>query len=197
MRASPESPRMFQSDFLDFFTRTPWYVVPIVWIPVATASLWRGVAVKGIAAPVALAVVVLFFGVWTLAEYVLHRFVFHWKPATSWGPRFHFFVHGVHHDWPADRYRLVMPPMVGATLGPAFFGLFWLLLGSTWVWPAFAGFIYGYTFYDCTHYALHHFRWSSSAFKRLKAHHMNHHHNRPDLRFGVSNTFWDRVFGTL
>ena len=31
MRATPESPRMFDSDFADFFSRTPWFTVLIIW----------------------------------------------------------------------------------------------------------------------------------------------------------------------
>lgn len=196
MRASPESPPMFQSEFLDFFTRTPWWVVPLIWLPVAGACFARGLG-AGLGAGVSLAVAALFVLVWSFSEYTLHRFVFHWQPKTSWGPRFHFFLHGVHHDWPNDHYRLVMPPAAAILLALLFFGLFRALLGPAWTWPAFSGFILGYIAYDCTHYALHHARFELTAFKRLRAHHMNHHFNRPDRRFGVSSPLWDHVFGTL
>ena len=46
---------------------------------------------------------------WTLAEYVLHRYVFHWTKDTAAGRRIHFLLHGVHHDFPNDGDRLVMP----------------------------------------------------------------------------------------
>ncbi len=196
MRASPESPRMFESDFLDFFTRTPWFVVPALWLPMVAGTFGWGLVEKKLDILVSVAVFLLFIGVWTLAEYLLHRFVFHWVPKTRWGPTFHFFAHGVHHQWPSDRYRLVMPPAAAALLAPLFYGLFRLLLGPAWVFPAFAGFMLGYVVYDCTHYALHHLRLDHPAFKRLRAHHMNHHHNHDDRRFGVSSMFWDRVFGT-
>lgn len=197
MRASPESPRMFQSDFLDFFTRTPWWFVPVLWLPVVAISFGWGL--RGVGLPLGASVLVFLASIllWTLTEYLLHRFVFHWVPKASWGETFHFFAHGVHHQWPSDRYRLVMPPAVAFTLGPMFFGLFWLALGGTWTFPAFSGFILGYVVYDCTHYALHHLRWEHPLFKRLRAHHMNHHFNHPNTRFGVSSPLWDRVFGTL
>jgi cytochrome b involved in lipid metabolism len=36
-----ESARLFGSDFLEMFTRTPWYVVPLVWAPIAAALFHR------------------------------------------------------------------------------------------------------------------------------------------------------------
>ena len=46
---------------------------------------------------------------WTFAEYVLHRWVFHWTNDAAWGKRVHFLLHGVHHEFPNDSDRLVMP----------------------------------------------------------------------------------------
>jgi sterol desaturase/sphingolipid hydroxylase (fatty acid hydroxylase superfamily) len=136
---------------------------------------------------------------WTLTEYWLHRTFFHWVPNTSWGPRMHFFVHGVHHDWPDDRYRLVMPPAVSGILFVLFMGIFYALLGAVWMFPFYAGFVFGYTVYDCTHYATHHFKPRSARlkwFKRLASHHMNHHFQHKPRKYGVSTTLWDHVFGT-
>lgn len=193
LRATPESPRLFDSDALDVLTRIPWWVVPVVYVPIVAALFGWGVTRVGVVAAVALAVAGWF--VWTLVEYTLHRTVFHWVPATPWGPRFHFLVHGIHHDWVNDRYRLVMPPAVSLLLGVVFFSLWWVLLGA-WVFPFFAGHVAGYLAYDMIHYAVHHARFSARWFVRLKAHHMNHHHNKDGRKFGVSTMVWDRVFGT-
>ncbi len=54
--------------------------------------------------------------IWTLLEYVIHRHVFHYEPKTRWGKKLHFIVHGVHHDYPNDATRLVMPPSVSIPL---------------------------------------------------------------------------------
>jgi sterol desaturase/sphingolipid hydroxylase (fatty acid hydroxylase superfamily) len=203
MRASEISPKMFENPFLDFFSRTHWLAVPIVWLPVVAALVGTAFA-RGVAWYVTVGAFALGTAVWTLTEYALHRTAFHWVPATSWGPRFHFLVHGVHHDFEKDPYRLVMPPAVSIALGLLFYGLFRgaaALLGLAgidggWHLGGFAGFVLGYVVYDCTHYMLHHWRPRSRRMKRLRAHHMNHHHNHPDRRFGVSTTLWDRVFGT-
>lgn len=197
MRASPESPRMFESDFIDFFSRVPALIVPVIFVPIILALFGWGVIGAGAALLPALGAALAGFVVWTFAEYWLHRTLFHWVPPTSWGPRFHFLLHGVHHDWVNDKYRLVMPPAASLGLGVVFFAAFYALLGPVWVYPFFAGHVAGYLTYDMTHYYVHHFKPKSTVMKRLRAHHMNHHHNKEERKFGVSSTFWDHVFRTM
>ena len=95
--------------------------------------------------------------IWTLTEYWLHRLVFHWEPDNAFGRRMHFIIHGIHHDHPNDKMRLVMPPSVSIPLAALFFFAFWADLRHAAAFPLFAGFILGYLFYDYTHYYVHHF----------------------------------------
>src|SRR5438034_1200529 len=67
---------------------------------------------------------------WTLIEYLIHRYIFHYEPKTRWGKQLHFVIHGVHHDYPNDARRLVMPPVISIPLAFLFFGLFFLIFGS-------------------------------------------------------------------
>jgi Sterol desaturase len=203
LKASDVSPRMFDNDLLDFFSRTPWLIVPALYVPlslgVAGWAVRQGAGLLTTAVAFAFGVIV-----WTLTEYWLHRTAFHWVPNASWGEQFHFLVHGVHHKWHQDPYRLVMPPAVSLTLAVVFYGVFWggaqlgalAGLSTGWHLGAYAGFVLGYCIYDCTHYMIHHWRPRGGRMKRLKTHHMDHHFHEPDLRFGVSTTIWDRVFGT-
>lgn len=193
--ATPESPPMFENKFLDGFSRVPWYVVPLVWVPVSIASFAVGMTTFALPLGASLGAAAGGLFVWTLAEYWLHRTLFHWTPATSWGPRMHFFLHGVHHEWIDDRFRLVMPPAAAAALAIVFYGLWYLLLG-VWTLPFMAGKIAGYIAYDMTHYYVHHGKVRGLWFKRLRAHHMNHHHNKKGRKYGVSTTLWDHVFRT-
>jgi sterol desaturase/sphingolipid hydroxylase (fatty acid hydroxylase superfamily) len=188
---------MFQSDFLDLFSRTHWSVVPLIWIPVSLLMLFYSVTrtPAGLGPSVALAVSGFVF--WTFLEYWLHRLFFHWQPGGKWGERMHFLVHGVHHTWPKDKYRLVMPPAVSISLFFIFLGLFYPLFGSTYVWAWHGGFTLGYVFYDVTHYWLHHYTPKSGYGRRLKKNHMLHHFEDHDSRFCVSNMVWDKIFGTL
>jgi dihydroceramide fatty acyl 2-hydroxylase len=203
-RETPESPRIFENDLLDGFSRVPWYVIPAVYVPFVTALLgwsWSlGVHPGPMAGQFAVGLVV-----WSLMEYWLHRTVFHWVPATSWGPRFHFLVHGVHHDWFKDRMRLVMPPAASLALAVVVWSLiaatqslFAPLLTPTWGPGFFAGVVAGYLVYDLTHYHLHHGKPATRIGQLLRAHHNKHHHNERfhDKKFGVSTTLWDHVFGT-
>lgn len=195
MRATPDSPRMFASDFVDFFSRTHPAVVPLLFVPAMGVLLVRS---WQLGLPWAGCVVAYAGGyvTWTLIEYWLHRLFFHWQPGGALGERMHFLVHGVHHQWPRDKYRLVMPPAVSITLFWVFFAVFRLFVGGTWIWPFQAGFVLGYMSYDLTHFYLHHYNPRSAYGLRLKKHHMLHHHKDHGARFGVSNLVWDRVFGT-
>ncbi len=195
MRATPDSPRMFESDLIDFFSRTHPGVVPALFVPATLGLLFHGVQI-GVGAVASVALFAAGATVWSLTEYWLHRTFFHWVPSGVWGERLHFLVHGVHHKWPRDKYRLVMPPAVSVTLFCVFFALFYAAVGPTWVWPFHAGFTFGYMSYDLTHYYVHHFNPKSKYGILLKKHHMLHHFKDPTSRYGVSNMVWDRVFGT-
>ncbi len=196
LKATPESPRMFQSDFLDLFSRTHWSVVPIIWLPVCALMFWHSVANTSTGLALSLALTVAGFVAWTLTEYWLHRLFFHWQPGGKLGERMHFLVHGVHHTWPSDKYRLVMPPAVSISLYSLFLGIFYALFGSQYVWSWHTGFVLGYVFYDVTHYYLHHYTPKSAYGVRLKKNHMLHHFKDHDSRYCVSNLVWDKLFGT-
>ncbi len=202
MRASEVSPRMFDNDFVDFFSRTHWLAVPAVYVPVVLAGLYLSASSGSSVVAMLVAFAVGIVG-WTLTEYWLHRTLFHWEPATWWGPKMHFILHGVHHVHHKDPYRLVMPPAVSLMLAVIFYTLFFTLgvlltpfIAPGWHYAGFGGFVLGYIGYDCGHYILHHWKPRFTWVKQLRSHHMHHHHNNPDRKFGVSNTLWDHVFGT-
>jgi sterol desaturase/sphingolipid hydroxylase (fatty acid hydroxylase superfamily) len=195
--------RLFKSDFLEFFTHISPVVVIIIWVPVVIFFLARGI-VK-LPAGVSFAVIPLGYllGIfmWTFAEYILHRFVFHYHPKNPVQEKIFFLFHGVHHAQPQCKTRLVMPPIVSVPLALLFYGffslVFGLLLGAPqWIAPMFAGFITGYLAYDLTHYSTHHFPMRKGIWKALKRYHMRHHYKTPDKLFGVSSPIWDYVFKT-
>src|SRR5262249_34538315 len=114
-----------------------------------------------------------------------------------WQLRFHFIAHGVHHDFPQDAGRLVMPLGVSIPAGVAFYFAFQALLGPVMVNPIFVGFGLGYLPYDGAHYAIRHLPMRSRWGKWIKRHHMVHHHTGSHARWGVSSPLWDFVFGTM
>ena len=112
---------------------------------------------------------------WTLMEYWIHRIVFHFEPESGPGARFHWIIHGVHHDHPNDPLRLVMPPSVSVPLAAGFYGLFVLVLGTDAGNVFAAGFLLGYLVYDMTHYYLHHFTPKTRFGRVMRELHMRHH----------------------
>jgi sterol desaturase/sphingolipid hydroxylase (fatty acid hydroxylase superfamily) len=166
---------MFENGVLEKFSRIHPATPFVVYLPVMGTMLYR---TWGRHVPL-LTVVGLMFGglvLWTLAEYFLHRYVFHWYRDTPFGRRTHFLLHGVHHDYPNDGDRLVMPLLTSAPLAVIFYALFYFALGGARLSePVFAGFAIGYLCYDGTHYAVHHFKQTTRLGRFLKRHHMLHH----------------------
>jgi sterol desaturase/sphingolipid hydroxylase (fatty acid hydroxylase superfamily) len=192
-----ESARLFKNDFLELFTHVHWSVPIILYMPVIIFFLNRTASegVLGLYTAGSLFVFGLF--VWTLTEYLLHRFIFHYEPRSDWGKRLHFFAHGVHHDYPNDSKRLVLPPSVSIPLAAAFYGLYLLVFGDTYVSPFYAGFILGYVCYDTIHYATHHAPMKGRFALWVKHHHILHHYQDNGKGYGVSSPLWDYVFGTM
>lgn len=190
------SARMFQSDFFEFFSRvhpiTPW----VLFLPILLAS--AGAALFHYQVPagtVAWQVALGYLG-WTLVEYWLHRLFFHLPVRGPITERIYFFVHGVHHDWPWDHSRLVMPPAVSLSLGVIFYFGLRSALDPGAAHALFAGLVVGYLIYDSVHWMTHARAPKNRWFKYLRRQHLVHHFKEPQTRFGVSCPWWDFVFGT-
>ena len=188
--------RLFQSPILEALTHVHPIVPLVTWGPVVVYLLYLS-SRSGIAAGAIAGVAASGLLFWTLAEYLLHRHVFHFKPGNPFQERLEYLIHGIHHDQPEDATRLVMPPAAAVILAAVLFSLFRFVLGPVWVLPFFAGFLVGYLCYDYIHYAIHHFAMTSAAGKYLKNHHMKHHFMTHGARWGVSSPLWDIVFGTM
>ena len=188
--------RMFESDLLEAFSHVPWWLVLVVWVPVVLALGLLSVLWQGLSPGLALAWAAGGLLLWTLLEYVLHRWLFHWVPAGATGRQLHFLMHGIHHLDPWDGTRLVFPPLAGVIVALPIFGLLWLALPLAAAMAAMAGLLVGYIAYDMTHYHVHHRACRTRWGKFLKAWHLAHHHKHWDAMFGVSTPLWDLVFRT-
>jgi len=190
------SVRLFQNDLLEALTHVHPLVPLLFWGPIAGFLLWRSVAVHELPASGLFAIGALALFLWTLTEYCLHRFVFHFPAQSRAGRYLVFLFHGVHHATPRDKTRLVMPPAGGILLLIVLYQVFRLLVPVPWIEPFLAFFLVGYLAYDYIHYATHHFPMRSKVLHFLKVYHLQHHYGTKGLRFGVSSPIWDRVFGT-
>jgi sterol desaturase/sphingolipid hydroxylase (fatty acid hydroxylase superfamily) len=191
-----ETIRLFDNDFLETLSRVHWSVPLWIFIPIISYFFYRSIFIFNLSLESILLYFFIGIIVWTFTEYFLHRFIFHYQPKSEWGNRLHFLMHGVHHAYPKDSKRLVMPPSVSLPLASLFFILFVNLIGQILVSPFFAGFLTGYLFYDITHYAIHHFNLKSKFWLAIKNHHARHHYQNPNLGYGVSQPTWDYIFGT-
>ncbi|MDE2446019.1 MAG: sterol desaturase family protein [Alphaproteobacteria bacterium] len=133
--------------------------------------------------------VVMGFVVWTLVEYLMHRFAFHHMPYVK-------DLHMAHHR---DVNGMIATP---TTI--SFISLFLLaylpmafLIGGFIACFWFAGMLAGYLAFAAVHYAVHHFSSGGlTSLRKLKRAHAIHHHGDNQFNFGVTTLFWDRVFGT-
>ena len=189
--SAQESSRMFKAGWMELLSKVHFTIPLLIYVPVIAWCFYQ----VGFSSIVLLRFLLGLF-IWTFTEYILHRFVFHWTPPGKIGARIHFIFHGVHHDYPNDRLRLVMPPSVSIPLAFLFFFGFKFTLGVPLVYPFFAGFIFGYLIYDMMHYSIHHLNWRHPFWEKVKQQHMRHHFMEPDKGYGVSNPFWDYVFRT-
>jgi 4-hydroxysphinganine ceramide fatty acyl 2-hydroxylase len=196
---SPPEAILFENPYLEFFTKTHWYVIPMLWLPVVFYYLFISYTQIKFAIPILVILYMCGIFLWTFTEYFLHRFVFHIDeklPDNSFCLMLHFLLHGIHHAFPMDRNRLVFPP---AAALPLYFLLISILKGIFgFIFPIItAGVLTGYIMYDLTHYFIHHSKSNLSYFKNLKQYHVLHHYNNPSSGFGVSNKIWDYVFNTV
>ena len=127
--------------------------------------------------------------VWTLVEYLIHRFLLHgMKPFSTW--------HAEHHQRPTA--LLGSPTVMSASIIFALAFLPALVLGNLWRACALTcGIAIGYLAYGAVHHATHHWRADNAWTRRRKQWHALHHSAamRPG-HYGVTTGAWDRVFGT-
>lgn len=191
-----ESVRMFKSNFMNFFSRTPFWVPILVYVPIMAVMIYRSLFVFNNEWYIFLGLFAGGLVIWSLLEYFLHRFAFHYHPTSEWGKRLLFISHGVHHDYPNDSMRLVMPPTLSLPLAVLFYAICWLIGGFQYGEAVYAGIALGYILYDELHYATHHATWQWGWFQALKRYHMKHHYQDPEKGFGVSSPFWDNIFNS-
>jgi len=200
--AKDESPRMFENDLLDSLSRAHPMSVPIIFIPIISYFIYSAMVFHQVSIGRFLGLFALGMIIWTLFEYVMHRYLFHLKIDSDWGRRMHFMIHGCHHDYPNDSMRLVIPNLASIVLAVMVYWLFYFIIvysigASVGTLQGFyASFVFGYLVYDMMHYATHYAKFKNKWFKEIQRNHLDHHYVDHHRGFGLSNVFWDRVFGT-
>ena len=129
---------------------------------------------------------------WTLLEYVLHRWAFHERVL---GPRMAK-EHLEHHakvDWFVPLWKklaLALPVVSGVFLLGAFVAAATIASGIT------LGLLIGWIGYEVIHRLIHVAGPLNGYGRWARKHHLSHHFGNAKLNHGVSSPIWDLVFGT-
>ncbi|XP_023934754.2 fatty acid 2-hydroxylase [Bicyclus anynana] len=199
--------RLFASPVLESLTFTPWYIVPMFWLPIIVGlgvlqfrdHVYCGDSCEesGISRLEFAGHLVFGFFLWTLLEYSLHRWVFHHDPGASVTLiQIHFLIHGMHHKVPFDGLRQVFPPIPALLLA----SMLYLPASMLFVHPLIklTGALSGYLVYDMIHYYVHHGAPRDGTYLyAMKRYHSNHHFQNHDKAFGISSKLWDHIFKTF
>lgn len=193
--------RLFEHPLLESLSKTRPWVIYAIYIPLSAHFIYLAMANFGFDwKKVTLLFIVAMFS-WTLAEYLTHRFLFHFEATSAFGKRIVYIFHEQHHEYPRDKMRLFMPPVPSLLIAMVLIGIFSAIsyLATATIGYAlvfFAGFVSGYLIYVSMHYAIHTYA-PPKYLKALWRNHHLHHYKHPDKAFGVSSVLWDKLFGTL
>jgi sterol desaturase/sphingolipid hydroxylase (fatty acid hydroxylase superfamily) len=138
---------------------------------------------------------------WSLFEYTIHRFVFHFFAESERAKKIVYVIHGNHHEYPRDKERLFMPAvpslLISSTIFFIMYGFAYFFKSTSGVFAFFPGFLMGYLIYGSMHYAIHAWNPPFKWMKPLWRNHHLHHYKNVELGFGVSSTLWDHIFNTM
>lgn len=190
------SKQLFNNPILEKLTRTHIAIPLTIFFTYAGGLLYWNIQNTNLTA---LTTIILFFvGLisFTWVEYMIHRHIFHLKPFTELRAKFQYTVHGVHHEFPKDKDRLAMPPLLSITLSTILLLLFKVIMGD-FVFAFLPGFLVGYALYLAVHYMVHAYPPPKNFFKALWVNHGVHHYKDGEVVFGVSSPLWDYIYGTM
>jgi sterol desaturase/sphingolipid hydroxylase (fatty acid hydroxylase superfamily) len=140
------------------------------------------------------------FGIvsWTLIEYILHRFIFHYSARSAFGKKFVYAAHLSHHEMPRTANHFFSSMLLSLPVASAYLAGAWIATGSLRAAALlFAGLTAGYFCYEWLHFQAHHRRPRLRLFRYLRKYHLLHHYQTPELRFGVTSPLFDMLMGTF
>lgn len=188
---------MFQNEILEQLTVTSPLFAFLAYLPVSGIPAWISIShsyLIGIPLNIAWWLIGIFS--FTLAEYLIHRYLYHFVLRNKFLKRVQFLFHGFHHKHPEDKRHLFMPYISGWIIMTLVFGLFYLVLGY-YAFMFYSGFIGGYLSYIFFHYCIHRFNPPFNWLKPWWTHHLLHHYGNPQHSYAVQFILWDKLFGTM
>ena len=193
--------RLFQNNYIEYLTKTHPLVIWSIYLPVIVGMFFYSYKILhvGFVSMISLFVIGIFS--WTFFEYLIHRFLFHFISENKEAMKVIYILHGNHHEYPRDKERLFMPPIPSMILAIAIFSIVYFFFFTLGIpersFCFFSGFLLGYLLYGSMHYAIHAWKPPLKSMKSLWRNHHLHHYSDEHKGFGVSTTFWDRLFDTM
>lgn len=190
---------IFENSFLEPLTKSPPQISAIVYTLTVIVLLVIGYQMQVV--DTFWAGAAIYFGAilfWTFFEYFAHRYLFHideYFPDSKIAEKMAYTFHGIHHEYPRDKERIIMPPVPGLMIVGILYVFFLLVLGE-YAYIFMPGFVTGYLLYTRIHY-LTHTPPVPSYLEAQYRHHALHHYKYPEKAFGISTMLWDRIFGTM
>lgn len=187
---------IFNNPFLESLTRTHIAIPISIFVIFATGLIIYAFTYSQL--PIYLIITLFLSGllIFSFIEYLVHRYVFHMETDTELKEKVQYSFHGVHHEYPKDKGRLAMPPIISIILAASLLYIFHLLIGE-YTFAFLPGFVLGYASYLFVHFAVHAYQPPKNFLKVLWINHGIHHYKDHNKAFGVSSPLWDYVFGTL
>lgn len=188
--------RLFRNPFLEMLTKGHPALSWGIHVPILVYCFYYGYTHYDMSFLLMFGISVFALFFWTFFEYLAHRYIFHLISEKERLQKFAYIMHGNHHHYPKDRSRLFMPPVPSLIIAAALFGIQYLVLRQ-YAFAFYPGFILGWLMYASMHYLIHAIEPPFKFLQPLWRNHHLHHYRNENLGFGVSNTFWDKVFGTM
>ncbi len=172
------------------------HLVPFyLYVPAVIFSFVYGLYYCGIPPLVFAMYFVISIPLWSLFEYVAHRWILHAKPKSAFWQKVLYGAHTGHHDYPKDVRFHLTPLEVSIPALFIFYGFYYLLLGVN-AHAFMAGWVSIYLIYDWLHYAVHNYNFNNRWYKLYQQHHIDHHFIDEETNFGFISLAWDELFGT-
>jgi sterol desaturase/sphingolipid hydroxylase (fatty acid hydroxylase superfamily) len=188
--------QLFRNPILEKLSRTHIAIPLSIFFIYSTALLYWSITHTSLSLFITSGMFILGFISFTWIEYVTHRYIFHMATYSRLREKLQYTIHGVHHEFPKDKERLAMPPLLSITISTLLLLFFRLIMGD-FVFSFLPGMLVGYAFYLSVHFMVHVYQPPQNFFRILWINHSVHHYKHGEYVFGVSSPFWDYIYGTM
>lgn len=188
--------KLFENPILEQLSRTHIAVPLVIFGGYSTALLYWNVTHTNLSVFTTVGMFATGLILFTWVEYNVHRYLFHMPAYTKAREKLQYTLHGVHHEFPKDKDRLAMPPLLSITIATILLLIFRVIMGDL-TFAFLPGFLVGYALYLAIHYMVHAYQPPKNFLKALWINHGVHHYKDGEIVFGVSSPLWDYIYGTM